>query len=152
MRSERRATVKSGISSKIGQFLVQLSDRRSTRIISSLSLGAIAGVVEVLAHESLLFSFGAHELAVMGDAIIVAVFVFLLTFVELAAVHERRSRVLRELQVIADLNHHVRNALSAIQYAAYASTDKSNLEIVNTSIERIDHILKELFPVLRDKK
>jgi len=152
MRLDRRATVRSTIPYKLGQFLVQLSDRRSTRTIFSLSLGAIAGVIEVLAHLSLLSSFRTHELAMAGDAIIVAIFVFLLTFVELTVVHERRSRVIREMRVIANLNHHVRNALSAIQYAAYASTDRSNLEIVNSSIERIDNILKELFPVLRDKR
>ena len=148
MRSEKRAIARDTVSYRIGQFLVQLSDRRSTRLLFSSTLGAIAGVILVLAHASLVSSFTASEIALAGDAFIVASFVFLLTLVELSAVRERRGRVLRDMRVVADLNHHVRNALSAIQYAAYTSKDQSNLAIITSSIERIDRILKELFPVM----
>ncbi len=78
----------------------------------------------------------------------VGLFVFLLTFIELRAIHERRHRVVRDMKTVAELNHHVRNALQAIQYAAHSSTDRSQVQVISESVDRIDRILRELYPVL----
>ena len=90
-------------------------------------------------------------MAIVGDVIAVALFLFLLTYVELTMIRERRMRVIRDMRTVAELNHHVRNALQAIQYATHSSSDRTQVLTITQSVERIDKILRELFPVvLRD--
>lgn len=148
MRVDRRRFPRRTFSYRLGHFLVLLSERQYTRVALSLSLGVFAGAIEAIAHSSLEATIPIREVAILGDTFIVSSFVFLLTYVELSAVRERRLRVVRDIKKVADLNHHVRNALEAIQYAAYTSTDKSNLALVNASVDRIDNILHDLYPAL----
>jgi two-component sensor histidine kinase len=61
---------------------------------------------------------------------------------------ERRERLRQKLAVIADMNHHVRNALQVISFHAYSSADKEQLEAVRQSMERIQWALKEILPKL----
>lgn len=147
MASERRAFERRTLSYRLGHFLVQLSERRWTRLLVSVVLGIAGGVVEVIAYQVFQF-LPSRELVWLGHAFVVSSFVFLLTYVELSVVRERRVRVVREIAVLANLNHHIRNALVAIQYAAYTSQDKRNIELITASIERIDRILKDLYPAL----
>ena len=61
---------------------------------------------------------------------------------------ERRRRLRQKIAVIADMNHHVRNALQVISFHAYSSADKEQLEAVKESMERIQWALKEVLPKL----
>ena len=61
---------------------------------------------------------------------------------------ERRARLRQKIAVIADMNHHVRNALQVISFHAYTSADKEQLEAVRESMERIQWALKEVLPKL----
>ncbi len=152
MGSDRRAFPRRAVAYRLGHFGARFSVRRSTRIILSLALGAVAGAIEVLAHIYVISSTKHTALAALADAFAVATFVFLLTYVELSVVQERRLRVIRDLKTVAELNHHIRNALEMIQYAAFTSKDKTNQVIIIESIERIDRILRELYPVLENEE
>ncbi len=59
---------------------------------------------------------------------------------------ERRTRLRQKLAVIADMNHHVRNALQVISYHAYSHADKKQWEVVHESVERIQWALDEVLP------
>ena len=61
---------------------------------------------------------------------------------------ERRARLRQRIAVIADMNHHVRNALQVITFHAYNSADQEQLEAVKDSMERIQWALKEVLPKL----
>lgn len=61
---------------------------------------------------------------------------------------ERRKRLRQKIAVIADMNHHVRNALQVISFHAYTTADKEQLEAVKDSMERIQWALKEVLPKL----
>ncbi len=61
---------------------------------------------------------------------------------------ERRKRLRQKIAVIADMNHHVRNALQVISFHAYSTADKEQLEAVKESMERIQWALKEILPKL----
>jgi two-component sensor histidine kinase len=61
---------------------------------------------------------------------------------------ERRVRLRQRIAVIADMNHHVRNALQVISFTAYTTADKEQLEVVKESMERIQWALKEVLPKL----
>jgi hypothetical protein len=66
----------------------------------------------------------------------------------LFATRERRKRVLREMGRVAELNHHVRNALQIIAHSHYGA-ESEHATMVLQSVERIEKTLKELFPATR---
>jgi signal transduction histidine kinase len=58
---------------------------------------------------------------------------------------ERRRAAVREhLRLVAELNHHIRNALANIQLSCYASGDRQAIDAVNESVRRIDWALREI--------
>jgi hypothetical protein len=61
---------------------------------------------------------------------------------------ERRERLRQKIAIIADMNHHVRNALQVISFHAYSTGDQEQLEAVRESMERIQWALKEVLPKL----
>lgn len=60
---------------------------------------------------------------------------------------QRRARLLRErLNMIALMNHHVRNALQSIAFLAFETDRKKQTDIIKESVERIDWALREILP------
>jgi hypothetical protein len=133
---------------KLGNILIKLSAEQHTRLALSAVIGAIGSGIESIAHHSLLSSNSLARFAAPLDTAAIGIFVFLLTYVETSAVRERRIRVVRDLRTVEELNHNVRNALETIQYAAYTSSDRRNMDITMNAVDRIDRILRELYPVL----
>jgi hypothetical protein len=64
------------------------------------------------------------------------------------ALHERmRRESMRErLRTIADINHHIRNALQVITYAAEVDKNAASVEMIRNSVERIEWTLREVLP------
>jgi hypothetical protein len=59
---------------------------------------------------------------------------------------QRRHRAtLDKIRVIAEMNHHVRNALQAIALSPYAEKSKQ-IELIGESAERIQWALREILP------
>jgi hypothetical protein len=59
---------------------------------------------------------------------------------------ERRARVQKQLRTIAEMNHHIRNALQVIAYASAASDKTQSVELISQSVERIEWALREILP------
>ena len=58
----------------------------------------------------------------------------------------RRSQQLRQkLQIIAEMNHHVRNALQVIKYSQYIQSG-DQMQQVLAAVDRIDWALREVLP------
>jgi hypothetical protein len=67
-------------------------------------------------------------------------------FFSLAYYERLRRKLVRErLHTIAEMNHHIRNALQVITYAAAADSGKS-VELIRNSVERIEWSLREVLP------
>lgn len=62
--------------------------------------------------------------------------------------HERRRRLRQKLEVIAEMNHHIRNALQVISFSAASSGDQRQLEAIRESMKRIQWALREILPKL----
>jgi hypothetical protein len=66
------------------------------------------------------------------------------------ASHERsRRELMRErMQTVAELNHHIRNALQVIKYwgGSQPTLDSMQLQLINESVERIEWALREVLP------
>jgi hypothetical protein len=68
-------------------------------------------------------------------------------FVQLArAQQHRRHLVQARLEVIADMNHHIRNALQVLSYGTATHGKKTETEMMRDSIERIEWALREVLP------
>ena|SRR6185369_1156600 len=59
---------------------------------------------------------------------------------------QRREYVRHKVEVIADMNHHVRNALQIISLTTHGSRDKEEIINIRESVNRIQWALRELLP------
>ncbi len=58
----------------------------------------------------------------------------------------RRKLVQERLGTIAEMNHHIRNALQVITYATASKTESGSVELIRHSVERIEWALREVLP------
>src|SRR5262249_2163609 len=60
----------------------------------------------------------------------------------------KQESVQQSICTIAELNHHIRNALQVIRYAGVAqrSSDATQLQFINEAVARIDWALREVLP------
>lgn len=61
-------------------------------------------------------------------------------------VSERRENVATRLKTIAEMNHHIRNALQTIQFSAYSTKDQQTISEISEAVERIQWALREVLP------
>lgn len=55
-----------------------------------------------------------------------------------------REAAVERLQVAAEVNHHVRNALTAVLYSVHARRDATLMEVTQQAVGRIDWVLREV--------
>ncbi|HEY3928118.1 MAG TPA: hypothetical protein VGL89_07080 [Candidatus Koribacter sp.] len=58
----------------------------------------------------------------------------------------RRQLVPARLEMIADMNHRIRNALQVLSYRAARHGNEKETEMMRESIERIEWALREVLP------
>jgi hypothetical protein len=59
---------------------------------------------------------------------------------------ERRAHLRQRLETIAEMNHHVRNALQVISLSNYSADSEQQLERIREGVNRIQWALKEVLP------
>ena len=59
---------------------------------------------------------------------------------------ERRAATQERLRTIAEMNHHIRNALQVIAYASSTTDSVQSVELIRSSVERIEWALREVLP------
>lgn len=92
--------------------------------------------------EGVLTRNGITRGAIYVDDVLLGVLAGLVVF----AYEQRRSRDIRQkLEVIAAMNHHVRNALQAISYVPYTEQAKQ-IQVIHQSVSRIQWALQEILP------
>jgi hypothetical protein len=58
-----------------------------------------------------------------------------------------RRKIMREkLRTIAEMNHHIRNSLQVITYATATPKTAESMELIRSSVERIEWALREVLP------
>jgi hypothetical protein len=58
----------------------------------------------------------------------------------------RHKLVMRQMRVIAEMNHHVRNALQPILYSPYLKEQAEQVRMIQLGTERIRWALEEVLP------
>jgi uncharacterized integral membrane protein len=80
----------------------------------------------------------------LSDAVS-AVVIGLLSYQLIRFYHFRREHVRKRVEVISDMNHHVRNALQVIALTSHGK-DKEEIAAIRESVNRIQWALRELLP------
>ena len=70
----------------------------------------------------------------------------LLSFQLIRGHQERRAKLRQKIEVIADMNHHVRNALQVISLSTHGKENEEEIAAIRESMGRIQWALRELLP------
>ena len=73
-----------------------------------------------------------------------AVVVALLTAKLVHAANQRREAALLRMQVISEMNHHIRNALAAISLSTDSMENQQSMRVIADSVDRIEWALREI--------
>lgn len=90
---------------------------------------------------------GVNREVITASANALTGLVVALMFLEYTRNVQNRRRLVRDrLEVIADMNHHIRNALQVISYGTATHGGKQETEMMRESIQRIEWALREVLP------
>lgn len=96
-----------------------------------------------VASDRLLTRLSPNKLLLFADDFIIAIFLGCVVLLY----EKRRQRYLEaRLKVIAEMNHHVRNALQVLSYTAMRQEDEKVKNMMRESVTRIDWALREVLP------
>ena len=86
-----------------------------------------------------------QDLVMLSDLLIGLVAAVLVYVI--AEAQERRARFVQSrLEVIEQMNHHIRNALQVIAYHSWAGKDQQEVETIEQAVNRITWSLQEILP------
>jgi hypothetical protein len=109
--------------------------------ISALLLGLMIGVcgfgLDCLVH---------HASRIYASDLYTCIVASALSYLVLMYEKRRRMILARRMEIAAEVNHHIRNALTAIVFSASVENDQSLQLILKDATERIDWVLTTVLP------
>jgi hypothetical protein len=121
-----------------------IATRGRIAVAAGIALAVAAGCkyafVGVMLHEGA--SRGELELQ---DCLIAGLLAGVVAWMALVAAHIRQRQIREQVQTVADLNHHLRNALSIILNSHYLSTHEQK-DAILAGVDRIDRALQQIVP------
>lgn len=112
------------------------------RTVYSFALGFVVFLLGV-GLRTMLDQMNVGGFIAIVDDVVTAVFAGLLVFF-----YERHQHkvMLERMRIIADMNHHVRNALQPIVYSPFLKEQAEQIRTIQESTRRIEWALKEVLP------
>ena len=114
-----------------------------------LGAAVTVGIVSFLATELLRYllvpDIGRSPERLLAESLS-ALIVSCLTAKLLSVSRERQRLTLARMQVIGEMNHHIRNALSPVSLSLDATEDQQFKQIISEAVDRIDWALREILP------
>ncbi len=131
-----------------------LSDRGSSRMEPNsrrfvlgvaLGVGLVSFLATELMHYWLVPDLGRHQERLLAEGLSALVVSCLVA--KLASVTRQRHRLtVARMQVIAEMNHHIRNALTPISLSVDITENHQLIHAISEGVERIDWALREILP------
>jgi hypothetical protein len=124
-----------------------LPELRSRQLLLAITLGfaGIAFLVSELMHYLLVPDLGRHAERMVAEAVTALIVGFLATELLNGALQRHRATIAR-LQVIREMNHHIRNALCGISLSTSSIQDQQSIRVISEGVEQIDWALREILP------
>lgn len=110
-----------------------------------VAVGLISFLVTELMHYMLVPDLGRLWERLLAEGLS-AVVVALLTAGLIHQANKRREAALLRMQVIAEMNHHIRNALAAISLSTDAIQNQQSIRVICESVDQIAWALREVLP------
>ena len=118
----------------------------TSRVIGvSLGVGLISCLVTEGMHYLLVPDIGRLRERLLAEGLS-AIVVALLTAGLVHAANQRREAELLRMQVIAEMNHHIRNALAAISLTTESIQNQQSIHVIFDSVDHIEWTLREILP------
>jgi signal transduction histidine kinase len=112
-------------------------------IIVSVAFGFVSFFVTELMHRLLVPDFGRHWERLLAESVS-AVVVAGLTAGFLNVANQRQEAAMLRMQVISEMNHHIRNALGAISLTTDSIQNQQCVRVISESVDRIEWTLREV--------
>ena len=112
-------------------------------IVMSVAVGIVSFVVTELLHRILVPDLGRHWERLLAESLS-AVVVAGLTAGFLDAANQRQEAALLRMQVISEMNHHIRNALGAISLTTDSIQNQQCVRVISENVDRIEWTLREV--------
>ena len=114
-------------------------------LVASIGVGVVSFLATELMHYVLVPDIGRSRERVLAEGFSALI----VTFLTAKLVHiarERHRLTVARMQVIAEMNHHIRNALSPISLSLDATENEHLKRVISESVDRIDWALREILP------
>jgi signal transduction histidine kinase len=112
-------------------------------IVVSVVVGLVSFLVTELMHRFLVADLGRHWERLLAEGVS-AVVVAGLTAGFMDAANQRQEAALLRMQVISEMNHHIRNALGAISLMTDSIQNQECVRVISDSVDRIEWTLREV--------
>jgi len=111
----------------------------------ALGVGLVSFLATELMHYWLVPDLGRHQERLLAEVLSALVVSCLVA--KLASASRQRHRLtVARMQVIAEMNHHIRNALAPISLSADITENRQLIHAISEGVERIDWALREILP------
>lgn len=111
----------------------------------ALAVGVVSFVATELMHYLLVSDLGRSRERLLAEGLS-ALIVTCLTAKLAQIARERHQLTVARMQVISEMNHHIRNALTPISLTISATEDQQLVRIISEGVDRIDWALREILP------
>jgi len=136
------------------EFQVARLDRPQTRpvvawgitsrvIVVSAAVGLVSFFVTELMHRFLVADLGRRWERLLAEGVS-AIVVAGLTAKFMDSANQRQEAALLRMQVISEMNHHIRNALGAISLTTDSIHNHDCVRVISDSVDRIEWTLREV--------
>jgi signal transduction histidine kinase len=119
----------------------------SRRFVMGAALGVavVSFLATELMHYVLVPDLGRHQERLLAEGLSALIVGCLIA--KLANINRRQRRLtMARMQVIAEMNHHIRNALTSISLSVYVTENQQLIRVISEGVERIDWALREVLP------
>jgi hypothetical protein len=114
-------------------------------VLAAVGVGAVSFLATEFMHYILVPDIGRSDERLLAEGIS-ALVVSLLTAKLVQVTRERHRLTVARMQVIAEMNHHIRNALSPVSLSLEDAKNQQLKRIMSDAVDRIDWALREILP------
>jgi hypothetical protein len=122
-----------------------LATSRRFVVGAAVGVGIVSFLATELMHYLLVPDIGRSHERLLAEGFS-ALVVSLLTAKLVQITRERHRLTLARMQVIAEMNHHIRNALSPVSLSLDATENQQLNRVISEAVDRIDWALREILP------
>jgi hypothetical protein len=111
----------------------------------ALGVGVASFFTTELMHYLLVPDLGRYRERLLAEGLSAFILSCLIAKIANIARYQHQRTVAR-MQVIAEMNHHIRNALTPISLSTHITDNQQRIRVISEGVDRIDWALREILP------